>query len=161
MVMRRSALQRKLLRELTKLRGQLASIALVLAAGLACFVALRGTFDSLAAARDAYYEAQRFAHLLVRLERAPESLRERLAKIPGVRAIDTRIGQPVRVPIEGMPLPAYGHLLSLPADGSPSSNAPWLREGELPRRGHEASAPRACARSSCARATISASVTAP
>ena len=42
-----SALDRKLLREVALLRGQIATIALVLASGITCFIALRGTYSSL------------------------------------------------------------------------------------------------------------------
>ena len=40
------ALDRKLLREMKRLKGQIVTIALVLAGGIACFISLRGTFPS-------------------------------------------------------------------------------------------------------------------
>ena len=47
------ALDRKLVREVANLKGQVATIALVLASGITCFIALRGNYDSLESARDA------------------------------------------------------------------------------------------------------------
>jgi hypothetical protein len=41
------ALDRKLVREVSRLKGQIATIALVLAGGITCFIALRGTYRSL------------------------------------------------------------------------------------------------------------------
>ena len=46
------ALARKLLRDLVRLRGQVVTIALVVAAGIASFVTMRGNYASLEAARD-------------------------------------------------------------------------------------------------------------
>jgi len=42
-----SALTRKLLRESARMKGQVTTIALVLAGGITCFIALRGTYASL------------------------------------------------------------------------------------------------------------------
>jgi hypothetical protein len=69
--MRVSPLQRKLLRDVGRLRGQVLTIALVLAGGITSFVALRGTYGSLLRARDAYYDRQGFADVFAPLERAP------------------------------------------------------------------------------------------
>jgi putative ABC transport system permease protein len=56
-----SALDKKLLRDLSRLKGQVVTIALVVAAGIAAFVAMKGNYASLEHARDAYYERSRFA----------------------------------------------------------------------------------------------------
>ena len=55
-----SALDRKLGRDLWRLKGQVATIALVLACGIMAMVMLRSTWQSLIGARDAYYEQYRF-----------------------------------------------------------------------------------------------------
>ena len=47
------ALHRKLLRDLVHLRGQVITIALVIAGGIAFFVAMRGNFSSLLRAQAA------------------------------------------------------------------------------------------------------------
>ena len=48
-----STLERKLLREMARLRGQIATIAIVLAGGIICFIALRGTYTSIERSREA------------------------------------------------------------------------------------------------------------
>src|SRR5512138_571010 len=108
--MRTTALQRKFLRDVGRLKGQVLTIALVLAGGIASFVSLRGTHASLVRSRDAYYDRQRFAHVFAVLERAPETLASRLEAIPGVASVQTRIAKQVSLPIEGMARPASGRL---------------------------------------------------
>jgi len=128
------ALDRKLLREVSRLKGQVLTIALVLASGIASFLGLRGTYASLLRSRDVYYDRQRFAHVFALLERAPESIGRRIEGIEGVEAVETRISKEVSLPIEGMERPASGRLLSLPASGEPATNAIYLRSGRLPER---------------------------
>ena len=55
------ALDRKMLRDLTRLKGQVATIAVVLACGIMALIMLESTVSSLNDSRDAYYSAQRFA----------------------------------------------------------------------------------------------------
>lgn len=130
-------LRRKLLRELWAMKGQIATIALVLASGIASFLMLRGTVDCLERSRDRYYERHRFADVFVGLERAPETLAPRLRELPGVASLETRIRKAVLVPIEGMTKPAFGLLSSLPSGRAPATNVPFLERGRLPARGRE------------------------
>jgi putative ABC transport system permease protein len=127
-----SALDRKLLREIRSLRGQIATIALVLASGITCFIALRGTYNSLENARDAYYDRYRFAHVFARVESAPEPLARRIEALPGVALVQTRIVKEVSLPIEGLDRAAYGQLISLPSRGEPATNALHITDGRLP-----------------------------
>lgn len=135
--MAQRALRKKLWRELGRLKGQIVTIALVLASGMASFIMLRGTVDSLERSRDLYYDRYRFADVFLRLERAPESMRARVAALPGVAALETRIAESVLLPIEGMSKPAYAQLLSLPAGRAPLTNAIHLEQGRLPERGRD------------------------
>ncbi len=128
------ALNRKFLRDVSHLKAQVLTIALVLAGGITSFIALQGTYASILGSRDAYYDRQRFAHVFATLERAPETLASRIEAIPGVASVQTRISKQVSLPIEGMPRPALGLLLSLPAVGEPATNAIHLRSGRLPER---------------------------
>jgi putative ABC transport system permease protein len=130
-----SALDRKLWREALQLKGQLATIALVLAGGITCFIALLGTYLSLALAQEAYYDRCRFADVFAHAERAPESIAGRLLAIGGVALLETRISEEIAVPIEGMARPASGRLLSIPASREPATNALHVLRGRLPERG--------------------------
>lgn len=132
-----TALERKLIRELSRLKGQIMTIALVVASGITSFIALRGTYVALEAARDAYYDRYRFAHVFATLERAPESVARRIESIPGVELVQTRISAEVAVPIPGMARTAYARLLSVPPSGNTATNVLHLRMGRLPEPGTE------------------------
>jgi len=75
------ALDRKVLRDVWRMRGQLVAIALVIAAGLGLFIGMRATLGSLDAARASYYAHERFADVFARLRRAPEHVAESLAAL--------------------------------------------------------------------------------
>src|SRR5690606_1347905 len=66
-------LDRKMLRELWRLRAQLLSIGLVVATAVVTVVTLRGTYEALYRARSDYYERYRLADIWSSLERAPEA----------------------------------------------------------------------------------------
>ena len=123
------ALDRKLWRDLLRLRGQMLTIALVVAAGIAAFVTLRGTYTSLQDARAAYYERQRFADVFARLERGPSSLLSSLEQIPGVSRAEGRIAKPAMMPLADVREPLRALVVSERAEGLTTLNQLHLREG--------------------------------
>ncbi|NBB83209.1 MAG: FtsX-like permease family protein [Alphaproteobacteria bacterium] len=125
-------LDRKLLRDLRRLRGQGLAVALVVAAGVAVFVLTLGNLRSLEATQAAYYERYAFADVFARLTRAPNRLGQELSEIPGVAAVETRIGADVILDVPGMVEPARARVLSLPPHGDPALNRLVLRQGRLP-----------------------------
>jgi putative ABC transport system permease protein len=127
-----SVLDRKLRRDLWHLRGMVAAISLVLLGGIATFVMARVTHESLAETRLVYYADQRFADVFASLVRAPEAVAERIAALPGVDRVETRVVAPVNIEIEGYGDPVTGRIVSLPERGEPILNVPWLRLGRLP-----------------------------
>lgn len=129
------ALDRKLLRDVGRMWAQAITIALVLACGIASFVAMRGAHASIVRERDAYYAQQRFADVFARLERAPESMTARIEELDGVARVHTRIVRTVLVPIPGSLLPAVGQIVTLPSHGVAPLNAPRLRAGRMPEPG--------------------------
>ena len=130
MVMR--ALSRKLLRDVWHTRSQGLAIGLVIAAGVAMFVAYLSTFDSLRLAQQTYYDRFRFADVFVTVKRAPLSVADDLAAIPGVARVTPRIVVDVALDIPGLLEPATGRLISIPARGQPILNEPFLRRGRRP-----------------------------
>jgi len=126
------ALTRKLARDSLRLKWQAAAIALVLASGVATFAMSLSSLSSLQAALDAYYERHRFGEVFAHLKRAPESLRARLAEIPGVAWVDTRIAMDVNLDVPGFAEPAVGRLISLPDSGEPALNRLYYRMGRPP-----------------------------
>ena len=88
-------------RDLTAMRGQALAIALVLAAGIAMFVAYFGTFDSLERTMADYYAHSRFADVFASVRRAPLSMQARLAEIDGVARADVRVVVDVAIDVAG------------------------------------------------------------
>jgi len=130
-----SALDRKLGRDLWRLKGQVATIALVLACGIMAMIMLRSTWQSLLGARDAYYEQYRFGDVFAHLERAPSSTAPRLANLPGIALAYPRVVEDVMVPMPGEPDPISGKVVSIPDDGPPPLGALYLRAGRMPSPG--------------------------
>ena len=128
-----SALDRKLIRDLRRLKGQLFTIALVVACGIAAFVSLKGNWVSLQRAKTTYYERNRFADVFAHLERAPESLSADLEAIAGVARVETRVVEGALLPVAGLSAPVQATLISWPASGRPALCDISLRAGRLPR----------------------------
>ena len=124
-----SALNMKLLRELWKLKGQVASIALVVAAGIMSIVTMRGSYESLVTAQQQFYRESRFADVWVSLVRAPEGLRVNLESIEGIDAVDTRVTFFATLDLDDSGIPAQGRFISLPEIGRPVLNDIMLRQG--------------------------------
>ncbi len=130
-----SPLDKKLLRDLRGLRGQAATIALVVACGIAGYVSMQSTCASLDAAGASFYETTRFPDVFAHLKRAPEDVAARIATIPGVAAVETRVVDSVLLPLDDMPEPAVGRIVSLPPSGEPALSDIVLRAGRLPTPG--------------------------
>lgn len=133
-----SVLERKLARDLWRLKGQVATIGLVLACGIMALLMMRSTYASLVAARDAYYATHRFGDVFARLVRAPDSVGARLEAIVGVMRVDPRVVKDVMVPMPDEPDPIVGRIVSIPDDGESPLNSIYLRTGRLPVTGGEA-----------------------
>jgi putative ABC transport system permease protein len=118
-----SAIDRKLLRDLWRIKGQGLAIACVIGSGISMFVMYRSTFDSLGYTLSSYYGEQRFAEVFASAKRAPESLAPRIAAIPGVARMETRVVAGVTLDMPGMDEPAGGRgsttSSSAAAGGSP------------------------------------------
>jgi putative ABC transport system permease protein len=125
-------LHRKLLRDLFRLKGQVVTIALVLACGIASFVAMRGNFASLKQAQQRFYDRQRFADVFVQIERAPESVRAVVEALPGVARAESRIVKPAMLPLPNLTEPVRARVVSLPNEDEADLNRVKLREGRLP-----------------------------
>jgi len=131
-----SVLDRKLLRDLWRLKTQVLAIALVMAAGVMTLVLGIGTYQSLEETRAVYYERQKFADVFAEVRRAPERLRAEIAEIPGVATVETRIVDNAVLDIAGLVEPASARLVSLPDDGMQMLNVLHMRRGRLPDPAH-------------------------
>jgi len=124
-----SSLDRKLVRDLSQMKGQSFAIAIVIAAGVATFVNSRTIMHSLELTRSTFYERYRFADVFAKVKRAPDSMADRLAEIPGVAQVETRIVEQVTLDVPGLAEPAVGQLISLPVTRPPRLNQLYLRRG--------------------------------
>jgi len=122
-------LDRKLFRDLNRLCGQALAVALVMACGLAMMIMARSLIRSLETARDDYYQDHRFAQVFAHLKRAPHSVADQAARIPGVARAQADISVQVTLDIAGLDEPASGTVRSLPAFGQPELNRLFLRAG--------------------------------
>ncbi|WP_100642653.1 ABC transporter permease [Alteromonas facilis] len=123
-------LNKKLLRDLWRLRGQVLAIALVIGSGVATLVMSISTVDALKATTDAYYQRYQFADVFAYATRAPERLSAELRNIPGVAQVQPRITQYANVDIVGFNEPVVGQVVSAPAQGKASLNQLVLRKGD-------------------------------
>ncbi len=127
-----SLLNRKLRRDLYKLKSQALAVALVMACGLAMMIMTRSLILSLESTRDDYYRDYRFADVFANLKRAPDSVAEDLRAISGVAAVQTSIARQGRLELPAMIEPATGLFISLPEYGRPKLNRLYLRRGQIP-----------------------------
>lgn len=135
-----STLDRKLLRDLWRLRGQLLAVAAVVLCGIAAFVCLGSAREALAEAQGNYYRSHRFADVFVVLKRAPLAVLDQVRALPGVAEVDGRIVFDAALDVPGLDEPANGRLVSLPDQPGTGLNRVFLRSGRLPaaRNGREA-----------------------
>jgi len=127
-----NALNRKLMRDLWRMKGQILAIVVVILCGIATFIMFMSNMDSLTITRDGYYREYAFADVFASLKRAPETLKEQIAVIPGVALVETRITAEVKLAIPGFDEPVTAKILSLPDNGRPLLNQLYIRKGRLP-----------------------------
>lgn len=128
-------LDRKLLRDLMRLKTQALTIALVVAVGVANYITLRSAWRALGDSQAEYYEQYRFADVFSRLKRAPDAVADRIRRVRGVASVYPRVVEEVLLPMEDMITPAHGQLISLPTRGRPPLNDVYVKSGRFPEPG--------------------------
>src|SRR5262245_59549823 len=127
-----TALRRKLLRDLRRSWTQVLSIAAVVGCGVMAAMAMRSTLSAVSSARDRYYTTYRFGNVFASVKRAPESLVPRIAAIPGVGAVETRVTIGATLDVPGLPEPATGQIMSIAPRRQPVPNDLVIRAGRYP-----------------------------
>ncbi|NCA69947.1 MAG: ABC transporter permease [Sphingobacteriia bacterium] len=122
----------KLLRDLSRLKGQISAIVVVIAAGIMMLVLAVTTLDTLSRSQGRFYDSHRFAEIFAELKRAPEDEAARLREITGVDQVETRVRAPLRLEVPGFTEPIRGLALSIPDGRQPGLNRLYLRQGALP-----------------------------
>jgi putative ABC transport system permease protein len=131
------AMNRKVLRDLWHLRGQVLAIGMVVAAGIAALIMSLSTLEALDETTAAYYERYRFGDVFASVKRAPQSVAQRIEAIPGVRTVQTRVSRFAMLDIEDFAEPVMGQFVSVPVSRQPILNQLALRSGRLPQNGDE------------------------
>ncbi len=126
------ALNRILLRDAARMWQQGLAISALLACGIAIFVMSTSTMRSLELNRQRYYRDYRFGDVFVQMVRAPNHLAVRLAEIPGVERIQTRIVREVLLDMPKMIEPASCRLVSVDDQPALALNGLHLRRGRFP-----------------------------
>jgi putative ABC transport system permease protein len=130
-------LDRKLLRDLWRVKGQALAIALVIAVGVLMLVMMDGLVNSLEETKRAYYERYRFADVFAPVKRAPAHLLKEMAEIPGVAAVQGRVVGGALIDLPGIAVPIRAQAVSLPDVGTPRLNDIYLAEGRRINSEHD------------------------
>lgn len=122
-------LDRKLLRDLWRMKGQALAIAVVIALGVLVLVMMDGLVNSLEQTKRAYYERYRLADVFAPVKRAPDHVLKDIAGIPGVVAVEGRVNAGASIDLPGIAVPIRAQTVSLPDTGPPRLNDIYLAEG--------------------------------
>ena len=131
-----SPLNRKLWRDLWRIKGQAVAIGAVIAVGVLLLVMMAGLINSLDETRRAYYERYRLADVFAPVKRAPAHLLADLAAIPGVAAVEGRVSGSALIDLPGQDLPLRAQAVSLPDFRDPRLNDFYLNAGRRLDRDH-------------------------
>ncbi len=125
------SLDRKLIRDLSKMKGQAIAIILVIASGVATFVMSLCAYESLAEGQRTFYRDFRFGDVFASTRRAPHALLSRLEQIPGVAMAETRLVYEVLLSVPEMVEPATARLISIPESGQQKLNNVYIARGRM------------------------------
>jgi putative ABC transport system permease protein len=128
-------LDRKLGRDLWRMRWQVAAISLLIACGVSVAVMSFSAQHALATAQADFYRETRFADVFAQAKRVPISRVRDLSAIDGVTAADARIVESGLMDVPGLARPAIARLISLPDDPQRCLNCVRIVRGRLPAPG--------------------------
>ncbi|MEO1136487.1 MAG: ABC transporter permease [Pseudomonadota bacterium] len=126
-----SILDRKLIRDLWRIKGQAAAIILVIASGISLFVMSHGMMISLDETMRTYYERYRFADMFAPAKRAPDHLLTQLRALPGVNDVEGRINGGGLVSLPGSSAPISARVLSFDPQAAAPINDVYLSAGRM------------------------------
>jgi putative ABC transport system permease protein len=107
------ALDKKLLRDVWRMRLHAIGVILVLACGLSVFVMAVGMRGSLERTRAQYYAERKMADLAVSVVRAPQRLASAMADAPGVAIAEDRIAGMALLDLTQIDEPASARLVAI------------------------------------------------
>ncbi len=120
-------LRKKLLREILESKFRFFAISSVVAIGILLFTASYMSFLNLSKSYQYTYDRLNFEDLLVRVDRAPERVVERLSALPNIELMTPRVNDPLGMELEdGTRI--TGQVIGVP-DEEPYVNMLYVREG--------------------------------
>lgn len=122
-------LNKKLLRQIYRARGQTIAVAMVILCGAANYICVASAHRNLKLTQDTYYQRYRFADFTIMLERAPRTALFKVEAIPGVRQVRGRIIEDVTLDVPGQDEARAGRLISMPDTPQPVLNDVCLLSG--------------------------------
>lgn len=125
-------IDRKLIREIWGMKGQVLAIAIVIASGVAAYVLSVSTSQALKTSQHQFYTDYRFADVYANFKRAPTSIVSRVKAIDGINQVETRVVANTRLTLKGFSDSVTAQLVSLGMNGDISLNQVYLRQGRLP-----------------------------
>ncbi|PRY25299.1 putative ABC transport system permease protein [Aliiruegeria haliotis] len=125
-------LDRKLLRDLWRIRGQAVAIGAVVGLGVLMLVMMTGLVNTLEQTRQAYYERYRLADVFAPVARAPDRVLARLEALPGVAVVEGRVTGMALIDLEDEIIPVRAQAVSLPSHGIARLNDIFLTSGRMP-----------------------------
>ncbi len=128
-------LDHKLLRDLRGHLGSGIAIALVVACGVAAYVAERSVAQILSVAQAEYYERVRFPDVFAQVRRAPNAVLTRLRTLRGVDRLEARVTGDVVLRVPGLREPATARIIGTRAPDEGTLNHLVVRAGRLPFAG--------------------------
>ena len=132
-----TSLDRKLSRDLWRMKGQAIAISVVIALGVMMLVMMDGLVNSLEETKRAYYERYRLADVFAPVKRAPRHLLTELAKISGVASIEGRVTGRALIILPGVTVPLSAQAISLPSHRASHLNNIYLAAGRKIDPNHE------------------------
>ena len=126
-----SPLDRKLFRDLWRIKLQAVAIALVISVGVMLLIMMDGLFNSLEQTRAAYYDRYRLADVFAPVKRAPDSVLDQIAEIDGVSAVEGRVIGGALIDMDEEDVPIRAQAVSLPDFGTPRLNDVYLASGRM------------------------------
>lgn len=126
-----SMLERKLGRDLLAMKGQVLTIALVVASATGGFLGSLGTYHALQRARDFFYSEARFGDVFVDVKRAPQSVLANIARVTDVIDAEANVEAASQLDLAGVAEPLIAHLVGVPPVSGPRLNRLHLRRGRM------------------------------
>lgn len=127
-------LQRKLGRDLLAMKGQVLTIALVVASATGGFLGSLGTYHALQRARDTFYIQARFGDVFVDVKRAPQAILQDIARVPDVVDAEANVEAASQLSVAGVAEPLIARLVGIPPTSGPRLNRLHIRRGRMIER---------------------------